>query len=219
MSDLLKHRNLQAVAKELNEKFELKFKTINTREAIISHILDTIGNATEEQQEALSPEAVDVYNALLAVPPVDEVNVVKEVSEDTEDACQAYGVAYDGGDPECKACDQAEECQEKTMKTAAAKSVAKKEKPVKEVKEKAPKAEVVKSRYGHKVGSMSAAIDDMLWVGTSKADMVSSLMEQFNKNEAAVNSKIKGHLAWLKKQNIVEVSEADGVYKTPVESI
>jgi hypothetical protein len=214
MSELLSHKNLQTTIKELNAKLGLKLKFIITRENAISQIVDTIGNATEEQQEMLSPEAVDVYNALLAAAPaVEEVKVTNPTPSGEEDMCQAYGVLYEGADPECQACDQAEDCQEKTMMAAAAKSVAKKEKKVKEVKEKAPKAEVVKSRYGSKVGSMSAAIDDMLWAGTSKKDMITSIMDGFGKDEKAATGKVKVHLNWLKKEKGMNVVETDGIYK------
>ena len=90
---------------------------------------------------------------------------------------------------------------------------------MKDVKEKAPKAEVVKSRYGHKVGSMSAEVDDLLWAGSTVEEMVTALMEKFGKNKDAATSKVKGHLAWLKKQNIVEVVVTDDIHKVNVESI
>lgn len=219
MSELLKHKNLQATLKELNAKFGMKLKFITTRENAITQIVDTIGNFTEEQQELLSPEAVDIYNALLAVPPAtEEIKVTAPPPSSDEDMCQAYGVLYEGADPECQACDQAEDCQEKTMQ-AAAKSVAKKEKKVKEVKEKAPKVEVIKSRYGHKVGSMSAEVDDLLWKGSTVEEMVTALMEKFGKDKEAAASKVKGHLGWLKKQNIVEVVVENDIYKVNVESV
>jgi hypothetical protein len=106
MSELLSHKNLQITIKELNAKLGMKLKFITTRENAITQIVDTIGNATEEQQEMLSPEAVDVYNALLAVPSsaTEEVEVT-ETSETADDMCQAYGVLYDENDPECEACE------------------------------------------------------------------------------------------------------------------
>ena len=217
MTELLKHKNLQSTIKELNEKFGMKLKFITTRENAITQILDTIGNFTEEQQEMLSPEAVDVYNVLLAVPPaMEEVKVANPQLSGEEDMCQAYGVLYEGGDPECQACDQAEDCQEKTI---AAKAVAKKEKKVKEVKEKKEKAEVIKSRYGHKVGSMAAVIDDMVWEGSSVADMVAAIMGGFNKTEQVATGKVKGHLTWLKREKGVEIVKTDDVFKATTESI
>ena len=220
MSELLKHKNLQATLKELNEKFGMKLKFITTRENAISQIVETIGNLTEEQQEKLSPEAVDIYNALLAVPPVaGETEVTAPPPNSGDEMCQAYGVLYEGTDPECQACDQAEDCQEKTMQAAAAKSVAKKEKKVKEAKEKAPKAEVVKSRYGHKVGSMAAVIDDMVWEGSTVANMVTAIMDGFNKTEQIATGKVKGHLTWLKREKGVEIVKTDDVFKAATESI
>ena len=224
MSELLCHKNLQTTIKELNAKFGMKLKFITTRENAISQIVDSIGNATEEQQGMISPEAVDVYNALLAVPPaVDEVVVVSPTPSGEEDMCQAYGVLYEGSDPECQACDQAEDCQEKTMQAAAAKSVAKekKVKEVKEKKEKAPKVEVAKSRYGHKVGTQGQIMDDLFWEGSAEDQIVKALVDaKVAVDNDMAKKALKRHMAWLKAKKGVPVTKGEGgLYKTDIESI
>jgi hypothetical protein len=224
MPELLCHKNLQTTIKELNAKFGMKLKFITTRENAITQIVDTIGNATEEQQGMISPEAVDIYNALLAVPPtVEEVALSNPSPSGEEDMCQAYGVLYEGTDPECQACDQAEDCQEKTMQAAAAKSVAKekKVKEVKEKKEKAPKVEVAKSRYGHKVGTQGQIMDDLFWEGSTEDQIVEALVEaKVAIDDIMAKKALKRHMAWLKAKKDVPVTKSvDGTYKTEIESI
>jgi hypothetical protein len=100
---------------------------------------------------------------------------------------------------------------------------AKKAEPVKAVakskKEKAMKTEVMKSRYGHKVGSMGAAIDDMVWEGSSLPTMVDSIIKDFGKDETQATAKIKVHMGWLKKKKGVEIVKEGDVFKSTVESI
>ena len=222
MTETLSHRQLQDTVKELKEEFGVKLRPITTRENLISQILETIGNATETQQDVLSADAIDVYNALLALP----VNELSKESENQENNCDAYGISYEGSDPECQACDMAEQCKTESDNkkpvpvTKEPKSV--KEKKVKnmtEKKETPPKAEVVKSRYGHKVGSMAAVIDDMVWKGSTLVDMSLAIVKQFNKEEDKATSKVKGHLVWLKKEKNVEIVKTEDTYKATVETI
>ena len=223
MSETVLYKSLQDTIKELNNKFGLRLKLITTRETFIAQILDTVGNATEEQQGSLSPDAVDVYNALLS----ESTTGV----ESDEDLCPAYGISYEAADPECVACDKSDECNELTEKavvTAKPKKESnppkkeKKEKPVKEAKAKkepAVKAEVAKSRYGHKAGSLAAMMDDMLWDGSTIEKMVSAVVEKFGGEVAKTTSKVKGYMPWLEKTKGVVTILYDGVYKTEVETI
>jgi desulfoferrodoxin (superoxide reductase-like protein) len=219
MSDVLSHKSLQNTVKELNAKFGLKLKHISTRENFIKWIVDSIGNATEEQQDLLSPDAVDVYNALLAVPAPEPGG---SDDEGTEELCQAYGTAYEPSDVECTECVEAGKCEELTVK---AKTVIltkppkeKKEKPVKEAKEKKEKVEVEKSRYGHKVGSMAAVLDDLMWKGSTMEEMVDTLVKDFGKPEEQATAKIRAHYASLTKKRDVPVDRKDGVYKAQIET-
>jgi len=219
MSEILSHRNLQNTVKELCTKFDLKLKQISTREILISQIIDTIGNATEEQQGMLSPEAVDIYNGLLAISP--QTSTVSGETE--EDTCQAYGISYEGTDPECEACIQAEDCQEKTMQATEKAVAPKKEKKVKEVKEKkvkVPKGEGPVSRYGGwGISTIASKIEDMLWEGSTMNNMVSTLSEQFKKEEDKVLVRVQKHIVWLKNTKKLPITEEGGVYKAEVEFI
>lgn len=78
---------------------------------------------------------------------------------------------------------------------------------------KEPKKPALLSRYGHRVGSMAAAIDDMLWKGIKETDATATLAKDFKKTEKAALAKFKGHVAYLPKECGVQVSEKEGFYK------
>ena len=77
-----------------------------------------------------------------------------------------------------------------------------------------PKKPVALSRYGHRVGSMAAVLDDLLWKGVEQSVAVATLAKDFKKTEKLALGKFKGHVAYLPKVRGVQVSVKDGVYKT-----
>jgi len=102
---------------------------------------------------------------------------------------------------------------EATTKEAAAEQTEPAEKPTTAAEK------LTRSRYGHLLNTMSAAVDDLVWEGTTKEAAAKALAEKFNKDEKATASKFASHVAHLRKKKGVDVVETDGVFKAQVESI
>lgn len=79
------------------------------------------------------------------------------------------------------------------------------------------KAEV--SRYGHRVGSMSGAIDDLLWKGVKIDDAVKTLVKDFKRAERLAKNKFLSHVAYLPKHRGVKVEISGDHYKSLKEKI
>jgi len=72
-------------------------------------------------------------------------------------------------------------------------------------KEKKAKSVKEKSRYGHKLGSQSAALDELFFKGTT--------IEKAAEKLGVKEGRVKGHLQHLKKDKGLEVKENKGVFK------
>lgn len=95
------------------------------------------------------------------------------------------------------------------------------EKPAKEKKEKAPKApkepkppkekkekkEVELSVFGHKVGTQSAALDDLLAAGESIS------LDDLSKKSGRSPLGVKGHIKHLRDSRKLVIEEKEGMYK------
>ena len=86
--------------------------------------------------------------------------------------------------------------------------VEKKKPPTTQKKEKAgPKKEIVKSRYGHRVGSESATLDDLFYKGTT----LEAATKVLGKTGPG---RVKSHLQHLQKAKGLKIEKNDkGVYK------
>ncbi len=73
------------------------------------------------------------------------------------------------------------------------------------------------SRYGHRMGTMAAAIDDLLWKGVHIVDATKTLAVLFNRTEDAARSKFLGHVHYLPKVRHVGIKESNGFYKADVD--
>ena len=88
----------------------------------------------------------------------------------------------------------------------------KKEKPVKEKKEKVPRAKKEKaskelSCFGHKVGTQSAVIDELLLPGKPVS------LEDLSKESGRSKLGVKGHIKHLVDSRGLVIENKDGVYR------
>jgi hypothetical protein len=72
------------------------------------------------------------------------------------------------------------------------------------------------SRYGHRAGSMSAAIDDMLFDGMDIAGMVDKLVKDFGRTHAQALAKVKAHTRWDEKVRGVGLKVDGSMVKSTV---
>jgi hypothetical protein len=79
--------------------------------------------------------------------------------------------------------------------------------------EKPKKLQAGASRYGHRANSMSAAIDELVWKGTTFEDACKSLETQFKKSKKAVATKFKIHVQHLIKVKGIPITIKDNHYK------
>lgn len=85
------------------------------------------------------------------------------------------------------------------------------EKLIKTVKVK--KAPSEKSRYGHRVGSFAAAMDELLWKGITIAEGAKVLSETFKKSPALIEGSLKIHIRYLENKKNIPVNLKGDVYK------
>jgi hypothetical protein len=77
-----------------------------------------------------------------------------------------------------------------------------------------PKKEPAKlSRYGHRVGSMAGAMDEMFWKGIDIEEAVKTLEEQFKKPADKIRNRFISHYRYLKATKNVPVNVKDTFYK------
>lgn len=81
------------------------------------------------------------------------------------------------------------------------------------------KAGEMLSRYGHRINSMGAIIDDLVWAGTHFTEIVKATMKWHGRDEVSAKAKVKGHIGWLIKTRGINVTNADGVFKSVEEYI
>ena len=86
-------------------------------------------------------------------------------------------------------------------------------------KSKKPQAET--SRYGHREGSISAFIDDLVADGTSVKKAASLISKKFKKTKDAAKKKFLAHVKYLqnKKGVAMKVNEDKGTYKAKKASL
>ncbi len=77
------------------------------------------------------------------------------------------------------------------------------------------------SRYGHKLGTMAALMDDMLWNGSYFYEICSELERQFggNRVRARDRAKIRAHIKHLARNKGVNVIRTGAYCKAEVETL
>lgn len=170
--------------------------------------------------------------------PVEGADATPETGVDETHECPVFG-NQNMEEPDCKDCknqfpEEFAACTAKTAEAAApqAKKKGRKAKTPKEPKApktpkepKAPKPPkepkekivVLKSRYGHMVGSMSGDIDECLWIGGHIDQITSYIAAKHGKELSAARSKIRGHISHLIQVKNIAVLETEGVLKAQVE--
>ncbi len=73
------------------------------------------------------------------------------------------------------------------------------------------------SRYGHRINTMAALIDDMVWVGSTFDAMVKKIMLWHDRDEASAKAKLRSHFPWLQNVKGVAITNDNGVYKAAIE--
>ena len=86
---------------------------------------------------------------------------------------------------------------------------------------KADDGKIELSRYGHRIGSMAALLDDLLWKGTSLKEAIAKLVKDFGRTEEQAIGKFRGHINYLpkKKKITVKADKERDFFKTGQEKI
>lgn len=109
------------------------------------------------------------------------------------------------GEEACGICSRNEAC---------AKHSGIKQKP--STKKAAPSA-AARSRYGQRLNTMSAEIDDLIWAGCTKESATKVLMEKYGRDEKRALAKFTGHVKRLQKDGLVVNVSENGFYKAQSE--
>ena len=169
-------------------------------------------------QEELYAEIVEMVG-LIGQPYEDEKGkevqpkeTQKDFSEETVAFIEAAGleVNWPKEEPETKG----KEGKGKGNKDTKTKSTGKKDNNSKSVTRN-------KGRYGQRLGSMSNAVDDMLWKGMTAENMIKKIMKDFDKPEKNATERVRGHIKRLMNENVVPIDydEKKDFYKATKETV
>ncbi len=239
----LKFNELKAMAKELNEAdivTAIPVKVGTKGEAMLSAFMDAIEDvsdtaeiptAVSEYYDGIPQEAFDDDDGDDDTPekapekeapedvddaPEDEEAEENEAEEEVEEVssdCPSFLSGCDDKEPDCQECktdlpDEYNACKKAT--DAKAKKKGKKKDKAKSGKKNAGK----RSRYGHMPSSMAGFVDDMVYEGTTKEDMVAVLVKKFKRTKEKAQSKVNSHLNTLTSKKGITIKEKkDGVFK------
>lgn len=194
--------DLKEAIKALNDSglLDPKIKTIGVKkEELVKLFTVAVEKLDEDGKGTDVPEvAVNLFNTIYA----DQAETPAEPEPTAEPTPEP--------EPEEKEEDLGEEKPEepKPAKEPKAKKEAKvkEPKPAKEPKPpKEPKAPKELSRYGHKVGTQAAKLDDMFFEGTALAAAATAL-------DTPV-SRVRNHLQHLRAVKGLKIELKDGIYK------
>ena len=169
-----------AAGGELNFYTGKKLKTIAiSKEDLAKNFDAAIKSITDEVVNDLPEDIIDFYNANFA----EDTSVAEEKP--------------------------AEKAEEKPAEKAKAEKPPKekKEKAEKPPKEKKEKKEVELSVFGHKVGTQSASLDDLLSPGTPIS------LDDLSKKSGRSPLGVKGHIKHLRDSRKLNITEKEGVYQ------
>ena len=179
-------------------------------------VFDDSDDSTEEveEKEAEVEEEVEKEDEV-EVEAEEEAEVEEEDSkvDEVSSDCPTFKSGWDKEEKDCQDCEDEYPEEYKVCKKATkAKKKAEKEKGG----SKKPKGK--RTRYGHVTGSMNEDIDNMLWKGAKRAAIVKVLMKKHGRSERLAGNKVTGHIAHLKANRSVVVTENDkGVLKADKE--
>lgn len=163
--------------------------------------LDACESIPEEKEGLIPDEISDAYNEIIKDDPREEE---KEETKPTPKK------KTETKEKETKSKDKPAASKNATIpskaKTSAKKEEAKADK----------KATKSKDEYGHTAGSMAAHINLMLKKGTTKEDMIKTLMEDHGRDERLATGKLMAHIAYLKTNFNVNIETSPKTKKMSI---
>lgn len=166
-------------------------------------------DASDEEELAEETEEVEEVEE---AEEAEEAEKEEEIPEVTSD-CPSFLTGCDDKEPDCQECkkdtvDEYNACKKATDANAKVK----KEKKTKAKKGK--KNAGKRTRYGHMPSSMAGFIDDMVYEGATKEDMVKVLVSKFKRTKEKAQSKVNSHLGTLATKKGITIKEKkDGGFK------
>ena len=164
--------------------------------------LDACESIPEEKEELIPDDISDAYNEIIKDDPREEVKETKE-----EEAKPTPKKRTEAKEKETKNTQTSKDPAKAKDKTAINKGEAKKE------EKKTTKS---KDEYGHTAGSMAAHINLMLKKGTTKEDMIKTLMEDHGREERLATGKLMAHIAYLKTNFNVNIETSPKTKKMSI---
>ena len=170
--------------------------------------LDACESIPEEKEGLIPDEISDAYNEIIKDDPREEAKEEKE--EEKEETKPTPKKKTETKEKETKSKDKPAASKNATIpskaKTSAKKEEAKADK----------KATKSKDEYGHTAGSMAAHINLMLKKGTTKEDMIKTLMEDHGRDERLATGKLMAHIAYLKTNFNVNIETSPKTKKMSI---
>jgi hypothetical protein len=192
---------VKTVGRKNVKLMELFMKAVNDK-------LDADDIPAERAGTVFSQTVLDVYNDISGqmdgeVEDPEFVEPEAEVVAETETEGEAEVEAEVAPAPAARRRAPAKKAEEKA-ETSKKVEKAKKEEP--------PKEEAAKSCYGHREGTKAGRMDELILQGTTRKDMVASLVKEFKLTEAVAESSIRTHVKYLSQKKgftMIVVMEAN----------
>lgn len=151
----------------------------------------------------------------------------EETPEDTDQPyvsdCPIFGKGFNPKEAECQACNRDHHqdyihCKRIVSGINLSKKVKAKKKGPAKSRVRAATPENKLSRYGHRLTSMTALIDERLWEGVELPKLALEVADWFSRTPDAAKSKIKAHIVHLTRRGIqFTITPNTGFYKANVE--
>lgn len=171
--------------------------------------LDACESIPEEKEGLIPDEISDAYNEIIKEDPREELK--EETEEEKEESKPTPKKKSEAQEKETKSKDKPV-ASKNAATPSKAKTSAKKEETAKADK----KATKSKDEYGHTAGSMAAHINLMLKKGTTKEDMIKTLMEDHGREERLATGKLMAHIAYLKTNFNVNIETSPKTKKMSI---
>ncbi|RLI66858.1 MAG: hypothetical protein DRO67_00345 [Candidatus Asgardarchaeum californiense] len=218
----LKFKELKEVCVSLNEAGIAPAVTVKVGtkgEDMLSSFMDAIEAVEDKDVKNIPAEVSAYYDAIPQEAFDDDDNTVtqsdskgepveeqEEQEEVVESDCPSFLTGCDDTEPDCQECkkdmpDEYSACKKATEAKASKKS---------KKKSKGTKNAGKRTRYGHMPNSMAGFIDDMVWKGHTKDEMVQVLMKEFGRSEDKAKGKVNSHLNTLINKKGITITEKKG---------
>jgi exosome complex component RRP41 len=155
----------------------------------------------EEPEEDVDEEPEEDVNE-------EEVEGGEGAEEEVTSECPVFKEGWNDEEEDCQDCsketpDEYEACKKEVKAKAKAKKTRK--------KKTAPKAENEgkRSRYGHMPTSMAARIDDLVYQGGTREEIVKCIAKEFDRDEKRAASKVNSHIRTLITRKGITITDND----------